>query len=64
VVGALPASRACLLFDMAGSMERLVALGGRSWLALQAQYSALVRQELARHGGEEINMVGPAPRHL
>jgi class 3 adenylate cyclase len=44
--------------DIAGSMERLVALGDRRWLDVQAQYTALVRQELARHGGEEINVVG------
>jgi class 3 adenylate cyclase len=47
-----------LFADIAGSTERLVALGDRRWLALQAQYTALVRQELARHGGEEINVVG------
>ena len=38
--------------------ERIVALGDRRWLELRAQYSALVRQELARHGGEEIDLVG------
>jgi class 3 adenylate cyclase len=47
-----------LFIDIAGSTERLVALGDRRWLALQAQYTALVRQELARHGGEEVNTVG------
>jgi class 3 adenylate cyclase len=47
-----------LFVDIAGSTERLVALGDRRWLALHAQYTALVRQELARHGGEEMNMVG------
>ena len=47
-----------LFVDVAGSTERLVALGDRRWLALRAQYTALVRQELARHGGEEMNMVG------
>jgi class 3 adenylate cyclase len=47
-----------LFVDVAGSTERLVALGDRRWLEVQAQYSALVRQELARHGGEEINVVG------
>jgi class 3 adenylate cyclase len=43
--------------DMVGSTERVVALGDRRWLALQAQYAALVRQELARHGGEEVELV-------
>jgi class 3 adenylate cyclase len=47
-----------LFVDWFGATERLGALGDRRWLALQAQYTALVRQELARHGGEEINVVG------
>ena len=47
-----------LFVDMVGATERLVALGDRRWLEVQAQYTALVRQELARHGGEEMNMVG------
>jgi class 3 adenylate cyclase len=47
-----------LYVDVAGSLERLVALGDRRWLEVQAQYTALVRQALARHGGEEINVVG------
>ena len=41
-----------------GSTEQLVALGDRRWLDLRAQYTALVRQELAHHGGEEMDMVG------
>jgi len=47
-----------LYVDVAGSMERLLALGDRRWLAMQAQYTARVRQALARHGGEEINVIG------
>jgi class 3 adenylate cyclase len=47
-----------LFVDMVGATARLVALGDRRWLALQAQYLALVRQELARHGGQEINVAG------
>ncbi len=47
-----------LFVDMAGATERVVALGDRRWLELRAQYTALVRQELARHGGEEMNLVG------
>lgn len=47
-----------LFVDLVGVMERLVALGDRWWRELQAQYSVLVRQELARHGGEEMEMVG------
>jgi class 3 adenylate cyclase len=47
-----------LCVDIAGATERLVALGDRRWLELRARYTAHVRQELARHGGEEMNMVG------
>jgi len=47
-----------LFVDVVGSTERLVALGDRRWLEVRAQYTALVREELARHGGEEMNMVG------
>lgn len=47
-----------LFVDLVGATARLVALGDRRWLALQAQYLALVRQELAHHGGEEINVAG------
>ena len=47
-----------LFVSIVDGTAQLAALGDRHWLALQAQYSALVRQELARHGGEEINMVG------
>jgi class 3 adenylate cyclase len=47
-----------LCVDIAGSTALLVALGDRRWLEVRAQYTALVRQELARHGGEEMNMVG------
>jgi class 3 adenylate cyclase len=47
-----------LFVDLVGATERAVALGDRRWLALQAQYIVLVRQELARHGGEEINLAG------
>jgi len=46
-----------LFVDMVGATERLVALGDRRWLEMRAQYVALVRQELARHGGEEVNTV-------
>jgi class 3 adenylate cyclase len=47
-----------LFVDMVGATARLVVLGDRRWLALQAQYLALVCQELARHGGQEINVAG------
>jgi len=47
-----------LFVKITGSTERLVAMGDRRWLALRAQYIALVRQELAHHDGEEIDLVG------
>jgi class 3 adenylate cyclase len=47
-----------LFVDIADSSTLIVALGDRRWVALRAQYSALVHQELARHGGEEMEMVG------
>ena len=47
-----------LFVDIANASALIVALGDRRWLALRAQYTALVRQELARHGGEEMEMVG------
>jgi len=46
-----------LFVNIPGATARLVALGDRRWREVQAQYTALVRQELARHGGEEMNMV-------
>jgi class 3 adenylate cyclase len=43
---------------MVGATERLVTLGDRRWLETVTQYTALVRQELARHGGDVVNTVG------
>jgi class 3 adenylate cyclase len=47
-----------LFVDLVGAMELLVALGDRYWREVQAQYIALIRQELARYDGEEVNIVG------
>jgi class 3 adenylate cyclase len=47
-----------LFVDLVGATDRLVALGDRRWREVETQYIALVRQELARHGGEEVNIVG------
>jgi class 3 adenylate cyclase len=47
-----------LFIDMANTSTLILALGDRRWLELRAQYVALVRQELARHAGEEMEMVG------
>ena len=46
-----------LFVDIPGATARLVALGDRRWREVRVQYTALVRQELARHGGDEINVV-------
>ena len=46
-----------LFVDIPDATARLVALGDRRWRELRAQYTAGVRQELARHGGEEINVI-------
>jgi class 3 adenylate cyclase len=43
---------------MVGAGARIVALGDRGWLDLQQKYIALVRGELARHGGEAMNIAG------
>jgi class 3 adenylate cyclase len=47
-----------LFIDIANSSALIVALGDRRWLELRAQYSTLVRRELARHSGEEMEMIG------
>jgi len=46
-----------LFVDLVGATAQLVALGDRRWREVQTQYTALVRQELARYGGEEITVV-------
>ena len=46
-----------LCVAIAGSTALLVTLGDRRWREWRAQYAALVRQELAAHGGEEREMV-------
>ena len=49
--------RTVLFADMVGATERVLAVGDRRWLELRARYAALVRQELGRHGAEEIDFV-------
>ncbi|MGH8063642.1 MAG: adenylate/guanylate cyclase domain-containing protein [Candidatus Entotheonellia bacterium] len=46
-----------LFTDIAGATERLFALGDRRWRELREQYKALVRRELARYGGHEVDSV-------
>jgi class 3 adenylate cyclase len=50
---------ATLLFtDIVGSTERAVALGDRRWARLLATHHALVRAQLARFGGREVDTAG------
>ncbi len=47
-----------LFVDIAGSTARLAELGDRGWSDLLARHHALVRAELARHRGHEVNTAG------
>jgi class 3 adenylate cyclase len=47
-----------LFTDIVGSTERAAALGDRRWRELVTQHHALVRHELARHRGREIDTAG------
>ena len=47
-----------LFTDITGSTERAVELGDRGWAELLARHHALVRAELARFGGEEVDTAG------
>jgi class 3 adenylate cyclase len=50
---------ATLLFtDIVGSTERAAALGDEAWRTLLAKHHAIVRRELARHGGRELDTAG------
>lgn len=44
--------------DIVGSTERLVSLGDREWLALRDRHDALVRDQLGRHRGRELQTTG------
>lgn len=47
-----------LFLDIAGSTDLASRLGDAGWRNLQAQFYMLVRKELARHGGVEIDTAG------
>lgn len=47
-----------LLTDLVGSTEHLGGLGDRAWAQLLGRHHQLVRHELARFGGEEIDTAG------
>jgi pimeloyl-ACP methyl ester carboxylesterase len=44
-----------LFTDIVSSTERAVALGDRAWRELLDRHHARVRQEIARHRGQEVN---------
>ncbi len=47
-----------LFTDVVGSTERAAALGDAAWRDLRAVHDAVVRAELARHRGREIDTAG------
>jgi TolB-like protein/class 3 adenylate cyclase/Flp pilus assembly protein TadD len=47
-----------LFTDIVGSTERAAALGDRRWRELLETHHALVRRELQRHRGRELNVSG------
>jgi class 3 adenylate cyclase len=47
-----------LFTDIVGSSERLAALGDRAWRGLLEQHHVLVRRELARFRGVEVDTAG------
>jgi class 3 adenylate cyclase len=47
-----------LFSDIVGSTERAAALGDRAWRALLDSHDAIVRAELTRYGGNEVNTTG------
>jgi class 3 adenylate cyclase len=59
---ALPArSRLTLLFtDIVESTQAIVDLGDERWRDVLFQYRAMVRRELSRHRGREVNTAGDA----
>jgi pimeloyl-ACP methyl ester carboxylesterase len=47
-----------LFTDIVGSSERLAELGDRKWAELLGRHHAIVRQEIARHRGVEVDTAG------
>src|SRR5262245_2933261 len=47
-----------LFTDIVGATNRLVELGDRGWKDLLTQHHSLVREQLARHRGREIDTAG------
>jgi class 3 adenylate cyclase/TolB-like protein len=53
-----PSLRIVLFTDIAGSTERASELGDQGWRELLADHHAVVRRELRRFGGREVNTAG------
>ena len=50
---------ATILFtDIVGSSDLIAEVGDRRWKILLARHNALVRRELRRHGGRELDTAG------
>ncbi len=49
---------AMLFTDIVGSTERAADLRNDAWQALRRQHNAVVRRELRRFGGSEVNTAG------
>jgi pimeloyl-ACP methyl ester carboxylesterase len=47
-----------LFTDIVGSTEKAAELGDRAWLELRGAHNAIVRRELDRYRGEEVNTTG------
>ena len=51
-------SQAVLFTDIVGATTRVVELGDRAWKDLLTQHHLIVREQLRRHRGREINTMG------
>jgi len=54
------ATLALLFNDIVGSTETIVDIGDQRWRALLGQYLGVVRSELGRYNGHEVNTAGDA----
>ena len=57
-VGSQRALRTVLFTDIVGSTERAASLGDRAWRDLLAHHHRVIREQLARCGGVEIDTAG------
>jgi class 3 adenylate cyclase len=55
---AAPVLATVLFTDLVGSTERAVAVGDAAWRATLERHHAIVRRELSRHSGREIDTAG------